>query len=149
MRLVVQRVAWARVLVGDETVAEIGPGLLALVGVERDDTSSDADEIARKLLGMRVFYDDDGRMNLSIGDTGGEVLVVSQFTLLADLRKGRRPSFGAAADPERAEPLFESVVEAIRDAGVSAVTGRFGAHMRVSLENDGPVTLLVDSRRRF
>lgn len=149
MRAVVQRVRRAHVDVGEERVAEIGRGLLALVGAARDDTSSDADEIGRKLAGLRIFEDDAGRMNRSLLEGEGELLVVSQFTLLADACKGRRPSFGAAAPGDVAEPLVEAVVEAARAEGVRVVTGRFGAHMRVGLENDGPVTLLLDSRRAF
>lgn len=132
-----------------DRVAEIGPGLLALVGVTHDDGAADASELARKIVELRIFEGGDGRMNRSLLDTGGELLVVSQFTLLADTRKGRRPSFGAAAGPELAEPLVTAVVEAARSKGVRVVTGRFGAHMRVGLENDGPVTLLIDTKRAF
>jgi D-tyrosyl-tRNA(Tyr) deacylase len=149
VRAVVQRVRRAHVDVGDERVAEIGPGLLALVGVTRGDGDADAAEIGRKLAGLRIFEDEGGRMNRSLVDGEGDLLVVSQFTLLGDARKGRRPSFGAAAPPEEAEPLVEAVVEAARSQGVTVVTGRFGAHMRVGLENDGPVTLLLDSERAF
>jgi len=149
MRSVVQRVRHARVEVDAEILAEIGEGLLALVGVGHDDGPEDAEQLAQKLVSMRVFEDTSGRMNRALLDTGGELLVVSQFTLLADLAKGRRPSFGDAARPEHAAPLVEAVVASARSRGVTVVTGRFGAHMNVSLENDGPVTLLIDTRRRF
>jgi len=149
VRAVVQRVAHAYVDVDGERVAEIGRGLLALVGVTHDDGPGDAEDVARKLVGLRIFEDDAGKMNRSLLDGEGDLLVVSQFTLLADVRKGRRPSFGAAAQPEVAEPLVEAVVEGARAQGVHVVTGRFRAHMQVGLENDGPVTLLVDSKRTF
>ena len=140
MRALVQRVSEARVTVGGDEVAAIGPGLLVLLGVRRGDGPDEADRIARKLLALRVFEDGDGKMNLSVGDAGGEVLCVSQFTLYADTRKGNRPSFVDAAPPEEAEPLYELV----RD-GLGARGGRFGARMAVELVNDGPVTLLVES----
>jgi D-tyrosyl-tRNA(Tyr) deacylase len=149
MRAVVQRVEDARVEVAEETVGEIGAGLLALVGVASDDRSEDAEELARKLVHLRIFEDDDGRMNRSLLETGGALCVVSQFTLFGDCRKGRRPYFGDAAQPELAEPLIEAVVEAARALGVSVETGRFRAHMRVSLVNVGPVTLLLDTRKSF
>jgi D-tyrosyl-tRNA(Tyr) deacylase len=139
----------ARVEVAEETVGEIGAGLLALVGVASDDRSEDAEELARKLVHLRIFEDDDGRMNRSLLETGGALCVVSQFTLFGDCRKGRRPYFGDAAQPELAEPLIEAVVEAARALGVSVETGRFRAHMRVSLVNVGPVTLLLDTRKSF
>ncbi len=125
--------------IDDERVAAIGPGLLVLLGVHRDDTTDQADRMARKLLAVRVFEDDDGRMNRSVRETGGELLCVSQFTLLGDVRKGNRPSFGDAAAPDHAEPLYERV-----RAALGAQGGSFGARMRVELVNDGPVTLLVD-----
>ena len=140
MRAVVQRVSEASVEVGGERVAAIGTGLLVLLGVARGDTGEQADRLARKLLALRIFEDDDGRMNRSVADGSGEVLCVSQFTLLADTRRGNRPSFVAAAPPEEAEPLYERVREALGAQG-----GRFGARMRVSLVNDGPVTLLVEA----
>jgi len=149
MRAVVQRVALARVRVGDEVVAQMGAGLLALVGVERADSLEDAQELARKLVHLRVFEDEAGRMNRSLLETGGQLAVVSQFTLLGDLRKGRRPSFGEAAPPEQAEPLIETVIESARQLGAPVLTGRFRAHMAVELVNDGPVTLLLDTRKRF
>ena len=140
MRALVQRVSSASVSVAGERVAAIGPGLLVLLGVHRDDGPEQADRVARKLLALRVFEDDDGRMNLCLGDVGGEVLCVSQFTLYGDTRKGNRPSFVEAAPPELAEPLYERV----RDA-VGAHGGRFGARMEVALVNDGPVTLIVEA----
>jgi D-tyrosyl-tRNA(Tyr) deacylase len=139
VRALVQRVGSASVSVDGETVSEIGPGLLVLLGVRRGDGPEQADRIARKLRALRVFEDDEGRMNLSVDDVGGEVLCVSQFTLYGDARKGNRPSFVDAAPPEEAEPLYERVREALGARG-----GRFGARMAVTLTNDGPVTLLVE-----
>ena len=139
MRAIVQRVSRASVAVGGEELAAIGPGLLVLLGVHRDDGEAEADRMARKLLALRVFEDGEGRMNRSLADTGGKVLCVSQFTLLGDVRRGNRPSFVEAAPPERAEALYERVREALGAHG-----GRFGAHMEVALVNDGPVTLMVD-----
>jgi len=141
---VVQRVAWARVRVEGEKVGEIGPGLLVLVGAAAGDTAADAAALADKLAGLRIFPDDEGRMNRSVDEAGGAVLVVSQFTLLGDLRRGRRPSFTAAAPPEEAEPLVDAVAEHLRRAGVPCATGRFRAHMEVELLNDGPVTLVLE-----
>ena len=140
MRALVQRVSEASVSVGGEEVSRIGPGLLVLLGVRRGDGPEQADRIARKLLALRVFEDDEGRMNRSVGESGGELLCVSQFTLLGDVRKGNRPSFVDAAPPEEAEPLYERVREALGAAG-----GVFGAHMDVALVNDGPVTLLLEA----
>jgi len=149
VRSVVQRVRRANVVVDGRGVAEIGRGLLAFVGVGHDDERADAVLLARKIVGLRIFEDAEGRMNRSLLDGEGDLLVVSQFTLFADARKGRRPSFTAAAPPEVAEPLVGEVAAAARAEGVSVVTGRFGAHMQVGLENDGPVTLLLDTRRSF
>ncbi len=149
MRAVVQRVSRARVLVGGETAGEIGPGLLALVGVGADDGPADAAYIAGKIRGLRVFEDAGGKMNRSLGEAGGAVLAVSQFTLYGDCRKGRRPSFDHAAPPDAARRLFEAVVIDLRAAGVPVETGRFQARMAVELVNDGPVTILLDSRRTF
>ncbi len=149
MRAVVQRVREATVRVGDEEVARMREGLLALVGVAADDTSDDAAQLARKLVGLRVFPDRDGRMNHALADTGGTLGVVSQFTLLGDARQGRRPSYQNAAPADRAAPLVEAVVEAAREAGVPVVTGRFQASMEVALVNEGPVTILLDTRRLF
>jgi D-tyrosyl-tRNA(Tyr) deacylase len=140
MRAVVQRVSRARVTVDGEATGEIGPGLLVLLGVRRGDRAEQADKLARKLLALRIFEDDEGRMNRSVVDVGGEVLCVSQFTLYGDARKGNRPSFVDAAPPEEAEPLYERV-----RAALGAPGGRFGAHMEVELVNDGPVTLVVES----
>jgi D-tyrosyl-tRNA(Tyr) deacylase len=134
----------ARVEVGGEVVGSIGPGLCVLVSVTHDDTDVEAAKLAAKLWGLRVFDDVDGVMNLSAGDVGAELLVVSQFTLVGDTRKGRRPSWTAAARPEQAEPLVERVVEELRACGAVVATGRFGADMAVTLTNDGPVTLLVE-----
>jgi D-tyrosyl-tRNA(Tyr) deacylase len=145
MRVVIQRVTRATVTVDGETVASIGRGLLALVGVAEGDGEAEALRLARKCAEMRIFRDEEGRFNLSLLDVGGEALVVSQFTLLADVRRGRRPSFVAAAPPETAEPLVEAFARALRDAGVPTQTGRFGAMMAVELVNDGPVTIVVDS----
>lgn len=139
MRAVVQRVSSASVTVAGERIAAIGPGLLVLLGVRRGDTAEQADRLARKLLALRIFEDEDGKMNRSVADVGGEVLCVSQFTLWGDARKGNRPSFVEAAPPEEAEPLYERVREALGAQG-----GRFGAHMEVALVNDGPVTLIVE-----
>ena len=139
MRALVQRVSEASVTVDGEEVARIGPGLLVLLGVRRGDTEADADRIAAKLLALRIFEDGDGKMNLSVGDAGGEVLCVSQFTLYGDTHKGNRPSFVDAAPPEEAEPLYERVREALNAQG-----GVFGARMEVALTNDGPVTVLVE-----
>jgi len=136
----VQRVSEASVEVGDERIAAIGPGLLALLGIRAGDTEDDADRVARKLLALRIFEDDDGRMNRSVTDIGGEILCVSQFTLYGDTRKGNRPSFIDAARPEEAEPLYARVREALGAHG-----GRFGAHMAISLVNDGPVTVLAEA----
>ena len=149
MRAVAQRVSEARVEVDGQTVSEMGNGLLALVGVAADDGPEDATALARKLCQLRIFEDDAGRMNRSLLETGGTLGIVSQFTLLGDVRKGRRPSWGAAAPPEQAEPLIEAVVAAARAEGAPVVTGVFQAQMNVVLVNRGPVTLLVDTTRSF
>lgn len=135
--------------VGDEEVGSMGAGLLALVGVGRDDGLPDARLLAEKLVHLRVFRDAEGRMNESLIDQGATLGVVSQFTLMGDARKGRRPSYGAAAEPDDAEPLIEALVAHARSLGVTVVTGRFRAMMQVSLVNDGPVTLLLDTKREF
>jgi D-tyrosyl-tRNA(Tyr) deacylase len=145
MRVVLQRASEASVTVGDETIASIGRGLLLLVGAVEGDDEAEAKRLAQKCAEMRIFSDDAGRFNLSLQDVGGEALVVSQFTLLADLRRGRRPSFSEAAAPEVAEPLVEAFAQALREAGIGVQTGRFGAKMLVSLVNDGPVTIVIDS----
>jgi len=139
VRAIVQRVSEAAVEVEGEEIAAIGPGLLVLLGIRAGDGSAEADRMARKLLALRVFEDAGGRMNLSVGDTGGELMCVSQFTLYGDASRGNRPSFVDAAPPAEAEPLYERV-----RSGLGAQGGRFGAHMRVRLVNDGPVTLLVE-----
>jgi D-tyrosyl-tRNA(Tyr) deacylase len=149
LRAVVQRVARASVYVEGARVAEMGAGLLALVGVARGDDEGAAAELARKIVGLRVFEDDEGRMNRGLAETGGALCLVSQFTLLADVRKGRRPSFGEAAPPEQAERLFEQLVSEARALGVPVVTGRFRTTMRVELVNQGPVTILIDTDKAF
>lgn len=150
MRAVVQRVARASVSVGGERVAQTGPGFMVLVGVAKHDTPDDAAFLAGKIAGLRVFEDEAGKMNLSIVDVDGEALVVSQFTLLGDTRKGRRPSFVAAAQPKEAEELYLLFGEKLREHGVSKVEyGRFGEMMEVELVNSGPVTLLIDSTKLF
>ena len=135
--------------VDGETVGQIEKGLLVLVGVAQDDTESDADYLADKIVGMRVFEDAGEKMNLAVTDVGGAILAVSQFTLYGDMRRGRRPSFDAAARPEQARKLYEYFVEKIRAAGVRCETGKFQAMMEVELVNDGPVTILMDSRKSF
>ena len=149
MRAVVQRVTEASVTVGDETTGRIGAGLLILLGVAAEDTQRDVIWLAGKVAGLRVFEDPGGRMNLALNDIGGSVLVVSQFTLLGDCRKGRRPSFVAAAPPQISDQLYQSFVAELRGSGVSVETGRFRAEMQVKLVNDGPVTLLLDSAGIF
>lgn len=145
MRAVIQRVRWASVVVDESTIAEIGPGLLTLVGATHDDGREDVVALVAKMLGLRIFRDDEGLMNRSVIEIGGSVLVVSQFTLYGSARKGRRPSFGAAARPEVAEPLIELFVSEITAQGVPAQSGRFGAMMDVRLSNDGPVTLILET----
>jgi D-tyrosyl-tRNA(Tyr) deacylase len=145
LKAVIQRVTQASVSVGDETVGRIGPGLIVLLGVAQGDTAADARRLAEKTAGLRIFSDAEGRFNLSLLDTGGEALVVSQFTLLANSRKGRRPSFTGAAPPEEAEPLVGEYENALRRLGVRVAGGRFGAHMQVEILNDGPVTIILDS----
>jgi D-tyrosyl-tRNA(Tyr) deacylase len=149
MRAVVQRVSWARVRVGAEVVGEIGPGLLVLLGAATGDGEADADYLAGKLVNLRVFEDEAGAMNRSLLERGGALLVVSQFTLLGDCRKGRRPSFIAALEPTAAERLCDRLALACRGLGAAVATGRFRAMMQVELCNDGPVTLLLDSRKEF
>jgi len=145
MRAVLQRVCRARVVVGEEVVGEIGHGMLVLLGVSRADKPEDVPRLADKIVGLRVFADAEDKMNLGVADVGGSVLVVSQFTLYGDCRKGRRPSFIEAAPPEIAVPLYEAFVNAIKAHGIPVATGRFGAMMQVELVNDGPVTLILDS----
>jgi D-tyrosyl-tRNA(Tyr) deacylase len=149
LRAVVQRVSEASVDVAGERVSQIGEGLLVFVGVGLRDTERDAAELARKIVGLRIFEDADGKLNRSLADIGGSLALVSQFTLWADVRKGRRPSFSEAAAPEIAGPLFERVVAEAEALGVPVVTGRFRATMDVSLVNAGPVTILLDTERLF
>jgi D-tyrosyl-tRNA(Tyr) deacylase len=149
MRAVVQRVKRARVTVSGEIAGEIGQGLLVLLGVGQDDTEAAADYLAEKIAGLRVFEDEAGRMNRAVGEIGGAVLVVSQFTLFGDVRRGKRPSFDAAARPEQARRLYEYFVEKLRGAGLRCETGRFQEMMDVELVNDGPVTILIDSEKTF
>ena len=145
MRAVVQRVSEASVTVEGEVVGQIGPGLMVLLGVAQGDAEKEARWMADKLVGLRIFEDDEGKMNRSLLDTGGAMLVVSQFTLLGDTRKGKRPSFIGAAPPEEANALYERFCDHVREAGVTVATGRFRTEMRVSLVNEGPVTLIVES----
>jgi D-tyrosyl-tRNA(Tyr) deacylase len=149
MRAVVQRVTRAKVTVEDQIVGEIGNGLVVLVGVTHDDTKSDADYLANKIAALRVFDDADGKMNLSINDVGGGLLVVSQFTLYGDVRRGLRPSWSDAAAPEIAEPLYEYFVASCKKLIGQVATGSFRKMMQVELVNDGPVTIMLDSRKLF
>ena len=149
MRAVVQRVSRATVTIGDEVTGEIGHGLLVLLGVGQNDSESDAEYCAEKICGLRIFEDDQGKMNRSLLDDGGSVLAVSQFTLYGDVRRGKRPSFDAAARPEAAKRLYEYFVERIRAAGLHCETGRFQEMMHVALVNEGPVTILIDSEKKF
>ncbi len=149
MRAVVQRVSHAAVRIEGEVVGEIGPGLLVLLGVAQDDTETDAVYLAEKCAGLRIFEDADGKMNHAVGEIGGAVLAVSQFTLFGDVRRGKRPSFDAAARPELARRLYDAFVAEIRAAGLPCETGRFQELMEVELFNDGPVTILLDSRKVF
>ena len=146
MRAVVQRVKESSVKTGDQIISQIGRGLLVLLGVAQVDRPSDADYLANKIANLRIFEDADGKMNRSLLETGNQMLVVSQFTLLGDCRKGRRPSFVAAAEPAKATELYEYFIEQVKSLGISAETGRFRAMMEVALINDGPVTLILESR---
>lgn len=149
MRAVVQRVSEASVAVDGEVIGRIEKGLLVLLGVGTDDMEEDAKAMTEKLVGLRLFNDADNKMNLSVIDVGGRVLMISQFTLHGDCRKGRRPSFVHAARPEQAVPLYDSVIRQLRDRNLTVETGSFGATMEVSLVNSGPVTLLVDTKKVF
>ena len=149
MRAVIQRVKSASVTVEGTVVSEIRQGLLVLLGVAQEDTPADIDYMANKIANLRIFEDDEGLMNLSILDVGGEALVVSQFTLYGDCRKGRRPSFIAAARPEKADPLYQAFMDEISQLGVSVKAGIFQAMMDVELINDGPVTIMLDSNKLF
>ena len=149
MRAVVQRVSRASVTVEGKVAGKIGPGLLVLLGVARHDDSAAADYLAEKVAGLRIFEDQTGKMNLSVSDIAGAVLVVSQFTLYGDVRRGKRPSFDAAAPPQQAKKLYEYFVERLRALGLECETGVFQAMMQVELVNDGPVTILLDSEKTF
>ena len=149
MRAVIQRVSRAKVVVDGETVGEIGRGLLVFLGVAQADTQADADYVADKMTGLRIFEDDEGRMNRAVAELGGAVLVVSQFPLYGDVRRGKRPSFDAAASPQKARELYEYFVNRIRGAGLHCETGKFQEMMQVELVNDGPVTILLDSTKAF
>jgi D-aminoacyl-tRNA deacylase len=149
MRAVLQRVSRAQVRVGNDVVGDIGSGLLVLLAVGNEDTEADADYLATKIAGLRIFEDQNGKMNLNLGEVGGSVLAVSQFTLYGDVRRGKRPSFDSAAPPEKARALYEYFVERIRGAGLRCETGKFQEMMQVELVNDGPVTILLDSTKAF
>jgi D-tyrosyl-tRNA(Tyr) deacylase len=147
MRAVLQRVSRARVVIEGEMVGQIERGLLILLGIDRNDTIEDARWLGEKIAGLRAFNDAEGKMNLDVAEVGGSILVVSQFTLYGDCRKGRRPSFADAAPPETAIPLYEGFINAVRSLGIPTETGRFGAMMSVELVNEGPVTLIVESKK--
>ena len=149
MRAVIQRVSTARVIIDGNEYSRIGPGMLVLLGVEKEDTAEDAQTLARRIVELRIFEDDAGKMNRSIAESGGQILTVSQFTLLGDCRKGRRPSFDPAAPPDVARTLYEKFVVEIASWGIPAATGVFQAMMDVELTNQGPVTFILDSRKRF
>lgn len=149
MRAIIQRVSEAEVVVDNEVTGKIQQGLLVLLGVEEGDSQKDCDYLADKVAGLRVFDDAEGKMNLAVTDVDGKLLVVSQFTLLGDCRKGRRPSFVDAAPPEIGQQQYEAFCQRIREQGIDVETGRFRSHMQVQLVNDGPVTLMLDSRKRF
>lgn len=149
MRAVIQRVSQASVSVDGQTVGQIARGLLVLLGVSTTDTTTDADYLADKITGLRIFEDENEKMNLSVVDVGGAILAVSQFTLYGDVRRGKRPSFDSAARPEQARELYDYFVDRIRHAGLKCETGQFQAHMDVALVNDGPVTILLDSQKTF
>ncbi len=148
MRAVVQRVSEAEVAVGDEVISRIGQGILVLLGMEKGDGEAERQYLVRKMANLRIFGDADGKMNLSVKDVGGEILVVSQFTLSADCRKGNRPSFDRSESPEHAETMYLKVVEDLRKLGITTRTGRFGASMSVRLVNAGPVTFIIDTPAR-
>ncbi|WP_024621045.1 D-aminoacyl-tRNA deacylase [Metaclostridioides mangenotii] len=149
MRSVVQRVSSSSVTVDGDVIGKIDKGLMVLLGVTHDDTSKDVDYMIDKILNLRIFEDEDDKMNLSLKDIGGELLVVSQFTLYGDCRKGRRPSFTNAAKPDLADKLYEEFIAKAKSQGLNVGTGQFGAHMMVDLTNDGPVTILLDSSKSF
>ncbi|CEQ31884.1 D-tyrosyl-tRNA(Tyr) deacylase [[Clostridium] sordellii] len=149
MRAVVQRVASSKVIVDESTIGEINKGLLILLGVTHEDTSKDVDYLLDKIVNLRIFEDENDKMNLSLKDVNGELLVVSQFTLYGDCRKGRRPNFTNAAKPDLATSLYEEFIDKAKKEGIKVETGKFGAHMMVDLVNDGPVTILIDSEKTF
>jgi len=149
MRAVIQRVTSAKVTVDDRQTGAIGEGLLVLLGVHKDDEQKDITWLTDKIINLRIFEDEDGKMNYSLADTGGSMLIVSQFTLLADCRKGRRPSWSEAAPPDKARKLYEEFIQAVADSGITTATGEFQAMMEVSLVNSGPVTILLDSHKKF
>ncbi|MFQ9311364.1 MAG: D-aminoacyl-tRNA deacylase [Paraclostridium sordellii] len=149
MRAVVQRVASSKVTVDENTIGEINKGLLILLGVTHEDTSKDVDYLLDKIVNLRIFEDENDKMNLSLKDVNGELLVVSQFTLYGDCRKGRRPNFTSAAKPDLATSLYEEFIDKAKKEGIKVGTGKFGAHMMVDLVNDGPVTILIDSEKTF
>ena len=149
MRAVIQRVTKSSVAVNSETTGKIGRGLMVLVSVEDGDTVKDAEYIAEKVAGLRIFEDENDKMNLSVTDVGGEILAVSQFTLLGDVRKGKRPSFTRAARPDEADSLYRKVIEFISSRGINVEEGVFQTQMVVDIQNDGPVTILLDSRKLF
>ena len=149
MKALLQRVTEASVNIGGEVVGRIGKGLVVFVGIAQEDTERDANYLADKVVNLRIFADEASKFNLSALETGGEILIVSQFTLLADARKGRRPSFAQAALPEQAEALFNLFVNLVRNSGLKVETGRFQQHMLVEIHNDGPVTIALDSREKF
>jgi D-tyrosyl-tRNA(Tyr) deacylase len=149
VKALLQRVTGASVSIGGEVVGEIGQGLVVFVGVAEGDSDRDIDYLVQKTAGLRIFSDDEGKFNLSALDINGELLLVSQFTLMADTKKGRRPGFSRAAPPEQAEKLFDKFVERARATGLKVETGRFQAYMQVEIHNDGPVTIMLDSRDKF
>jgi len=149
MRVVIQRVSSARVRVEGKILGEIGKGFLVLLGVGKEDTEKDADWLAEKIVGLRVFEDEQGKFNLPLQEVGGEILIVSQFTLYGDCRKGRRPSFDQSAPPERAEKLYNYFVEKVKEKGIKVATGKFQALMEVELVNQGPVTLIIDTQKKI
>ncbi|HJX31695.1 MAG TPA: D-aminoacyl-tRNA deacylase [Thermodesulfobacteriota bacterium] len=149
MRAVTQRVKSAQVIVNEKIIGSIGFGLLVLLGISREDNCDDADYLVEKTINLRIFDDQDGKMNRSLLDVGGEMLIVSQFTLIADCRKGRRPSFTAAAEPAEAKNLYQYFIERLKEKGITVATGEFQAFMEVGLINNGPVTILMDSKKVF
>lgn len=149
MRAVVQRVTEGRVSVGDEVVGKIGQGVVVFLGVTHEDNNEDLAYLSTKIVNLRIFYDEEGKMNLSLKEVNGQMLVVSQFTLYGDCRKGRRPSFIKAASPDKANQLYEEFVRRVEEEGIKVATGRFQEDMSVEIHNDGPVTILLDSERQF